>query len=103
MPATRFSSCSKSMASLWKWKWVYGVFNPHVHELVPRLHRQHDYLGSRHECESRVDAHMGDLGLPDLAVVGIDNPLHHVEYRLGHIVDVQRRLVAQVEVDEDPL
>src|SRR5205823_4117443 len=87
--ATRFSSFSKSMTSLWKWERVYGIFNSHVHELIPGLHRGYDDLRRPHEGEGRVNAHVGDFCLPDLAVVLIDDTLHHIEDRLRHVIDIQ--------------
>ncbi len=53
--------------SLGEGKWVYGVFNPHVYELMPRLHSRYEYLGCADEYKWSVDSHVRDFRLPDLA------------------------------------
>jgi len=66
--------------SLREGKWVYGVFNPHVYELMPRLYSRYEYLGCADEYKWSVDSHVRDFRLPDLAIVVVDNFLHHIQY-----------------------
>jgi hypothetical protein len=60
------------MASLWKWEGVCWILDADVNELSPRLDRVHDNLGHSNHREWRPDFEMGDLGLPDLAVIARD-------------------------------
>jgi len=68
------------MMSLREGKWVYGVFNPHVYELMPRLNSRYEYLGCADEYKWSVDSHVRDFRLPDLAIIVVDNFLHHIQY-----------------------
>jgi hypothetical protein len=61
------------MMSLREGKWVNGVFNPHVYELMSRLYSRHEYLGCADEYKWSVDSHVRDFRLPDLAIMVVDN------------------------------
>src|SRR4051794_23014628 len=61
------------MASLRKWEWVGWVFDPNVYEFRPGLQRVYDLLGYADNRERRADLEMGDLCLPDLPVVAIND------------------------------
>ena len=52
------------MMSLREGKWVDGVFNPHVYELIPRLYSRHEYLGYADDYKWSVDSHMRDFRFP---------------------------------------
>ena len=59
--------------SLGEGKWVYGVFNPHVYELMPRLYSRHEYLRCADDYKWSVDSHVREFRLPDLAIIVVDN------------------------------
>src|SRR5262249_50964554 len=90
-----------SMASLRQWEWVYGILDPHVHELRTRLDGVDQDLGHAHDRKGGPDLHMGDLCLANLPVILVDDLLHLIEYRLGHVVHIDRWLVPSKEVDDD--
>jgi hypothetical protein len=66
------------MMSLRKGKRGYGVFNPHVYELTPRLYSRYEYPRCADKYEWGIDSHVRDLRLPDLAIIVIDNSLQYV-------------------------
>ncbi len=61
------------MMSLREGTWVYGVFNPHVYELMPCLYSRYEYIRFANEYKWSVDSHVRDFRLPDLAIIVVDN------------------------------
>ncbi len=64
----------------WERVWIYGVFDADVHELASSLERVDNNLGHANDRERRANLQMGDLGLPDLTIVALDDVLQDVKY-----------------------
>ncbi len=70
------------MISLGKRKWVHGIVDPHVDELMARLDRAYEHRRCTDKDKRGIDLHMRYFELSDLAIIVIHNVLQLIQYWL---------------------
>src|SRR5437016_6086645 len=80
-----------------------GVLDPYVEELIALPKSIQEYLGRSAEAHRYVDADVDRLRVPDLTIVVVYELVQSIADWLHHVVIINGRLVAVVEVDEQEL